>query len=185
MAEIPNTLIDQWTSLEKVIEVCRDVDSFLTWKVSFVGRIDEDEERETWERFRTLLLKAVRNTLSRYDRRILREYLDAPSATPPALRLVGGKILVPVLQVQGGYEINWRALNTEINRRIFRHVEGVAKGEKNVAICAAEGCENFFIPETRGIPQRYCSKRCSSREGMRRFRERKKKLDLSDNLMVQ
>jgi len=39
-----------------------------------------------------------------------------------------------------------------------------------LAQCEAPKCSNWFIPETRGQEQRFCSKQCRNREGVRRHR---------------
>ena len=119
------------------------------------------------ELVRTALAQLVDGAAPEAVHRLLREY-------PPEMHLSDHDGL-------GGWHIHFSPNGTEARRWLGQLIAAklalVAAGDPSVTLgrCAAAGCENYFVDQSRNRTRRFCSNACASRTTVAAYRARSAK----------
>lgn len=180
--EIDKELFRKLTSLQKALEVY-EKDKFLQFKRDLlVEEFDEDEQIRIWEDYHNLMFKAAKKTFNPNNWELLQSYRYSMTGLDPVAQLFNSMreaIHIPAQEIysqEGRVEFSRKYLDQEVTAKLFEHIFNVLVGLEEIRVCAADDCEELFIPAPQGREQEYHSQNCYWREYRRKERSQKRKV---------
>lgn len=187
--EIKASYFEELTSLSKVLEYIKSKKIFLDFKKRILGVINDQEQGQIFNDLQRMMTKILKgHALDSNDRRQLESYFNEEQISGDLRslanlegrrmlrQLVPDVVNIPVFPDREGLRLDLISFDAELNRRLFEHVSAVESGQELVGVCAVEGCNNLFVPQT--TLQRYCSVRCRERQKKRSYKHRREQQEL-------